>query len=436
MGIYVQAGAGLFLRDFYLKGPSLWRWVKYGHGKAVIYDDPFSKKSLTAPSAPHVQKRIQSLMTKPLSLPSILQNRALLFLSSSDLFSNATEALNAYPGDGYLFFMDPYFTADSRHPRYASREAFSFYNYLYSYRDLMTPALFKHLSRISSKTSIHVLYEYRFNIFRETYFFNELNILCAKKPSQEEFELALLERLIGHYQKNTEAKAKIPKELHITHVMSLLEAYDIEAVRRILFGPSANLQSIMNSVSLVTETRSLINGPLPQKFTSPSALRIFHDVEAERLLAIAQENNPALSCEYSWHPELVDLVDAVCEGAWRIPVTPFELIFRGNSHLNCIGSYFNRHFAKPSQGAAKALPRKTLIVLSDEAEAEIQISFEKKDRADKSTGEVSSALVCSRAKVIQCKTKFNRNYPTLAPERICAALKGRDAGIFEPFRTD
>jgi len=381
---------------------------------------------------PHVQNRIANLMTKPLSLPSILRNRALRFSSAFSRFPNNPNFPNEYPGDGYVFFMDPFYAVDSRHPRYIGMKVFSFYNYLYSYRNLVTPPLFKHLSGMSSQALVHVLYDYRSIVFRDISFFNKLNTLCKTKPSQEEFEMVLLNRLLGHSQKTAISQAVVSGEINVAHIMILLEAYTIEAVRRILFGPNATYRRIMDSVNLVTETQSMIDGHLPQKFTSPSALQIFHDAEAIRLLGIVREKERNLTRKYFWHSELVNLVDLVSEGKWHVPVWPDELISRGTIHRNCIGTYVGRHFQKLTWIEIGKFAHKLLIVMSAEAEAELHLFFEKQDIVDGSTGQGETVFVCTRAQIKQCKTKYNNDYPPIVPERLCAVFVGLKAELFVP----
>jgi len=421
------------LGEFFEHGPSLWRWVKYGHGKSVPYVDPFSADSLTAPAAPFVSKRISNLLTKPLSLPSILQNRAVCFRRAAMYFSSAYDDYgNGYPGDGYLFFMDPYFTEGS-FPQCITMEEFHFYNYIYSYRNLIGPALYKNLSGLRGRSILAILYEYRSHIFSDALFFKTLNNFSKSKLSREEFGLVLLGRLLGRPLKNPGTGTGEFAFLTLENVLTLLEAYTLEAARHILFGPAANPRRIINSINLVIETRSLIEGALPRRFTSPAELLRYHDQEAGNR---RNKNAKWLLCsEYKWPDKLVDLVNSVSAGEWRIPISPFELISRSKTHSNCVDSYIERHFKKPHITETEPSPHKKLLLFSDEAEAEIYLYFAKPDKADtpadKPADNNSGKPVCVRTEIMQCKTIRNKDYPSLIPERLCAAFIGCGIDLFE-----
>lgn len=432
---YASIKTGRSLHEFYERGPSLWRWVKYGHGKSVPYVNPFSRESLTAPSAPFIEKRINFVMTRPHDLPSILQNRALRFHNIFKRNQANAGIHHEYPGDGYVFFMDRNFI-ENYYPRHVNPVTIHLYNYLYSYRHLMTPALFDHLSGLRGTSFreisiIPVLYEYRFRIFKDTSFFDTLNSYCKTKHHQEAFESVLISRLLGHAPKDI-VEANEIVHLPLNSILTLLNAYTLESVKRILFNPNTTSQHIRNSVSLVTETISLIHHPLPHKFTSPFALRRFHNIEAMRILNIARAGDPNWSREYEWPSGLVDLIESISEGEWHIPVMPIELVIRGENHHNCIGSYIDDHFEKPAIDTSDLILYKTLILLSEEAEAELLLVFEKQDSTDKPTGAGASKTVCIHSRLVQCKTMYNKEYVSPIPERICAALIGREPAFFTP----
>ena len=146
---YLNKENRLSLEEFYSRGPSLWRWIKFGHGKSTPYVSPFSKESLTAAPAPHIQDRIDLLIKRPMNLPSILKNRGVLFFNRAKSFPIGPNGMTRnYMGDGYVFFMDMYFTEGSGLPQIVAPIVSNFYNYLYSYRCLLTPPLFVCLSRI------------------------------------------------------------------------------------------------------------------------------------------------------------------------------------------------------------------------------------------------------------------------------------------------
>jgi hypothetical protein len=417
---------------FYKSGSSLWRWVKYGHGKSTPYVDPFSKDSLTAPCAPYINNRIKYLMTNLKSLPSILKDRATNFMEASRNFPVNPNSIHNYPGDGYVFFMDPYFFG-YHYPRHTNLEVFNFYNYLYSYRHLITPAFFNYLTSLKdSIAKIQIFYEHRSRIFRDTSYFDELNKYCYNKHYQKMIEFAFLSRMFGHSLYNVAVKLNISASLFLFHIYTLLEGFTLTAAKRILFSPQATCQSIMNSVNLIADTRSLINNPLPQKFASIPALQAFHNAAGEHLLRVAQKKEPDLNREYKWQSELVQVIGLMGEGEWYIPVRPIELIIRGKCHCNCIGSYFRRHFKKPNTNTHKAEPHKTLILFSDEAEAEFHLFFEKQSSGDKLTGKTISKTVCTASRLIQCKTKYNKAYPSAIPARLCDAFKGCDISLFTP----
>jgi len=417
-------------QEFFERCPSLWRWVKYGHDHSTYYVNPFSKESLTAPSAPFVKERIERLITHPLTLPSILHNRALRFLNSSKHFSAYLNAMDNYPGDGYIFFMDPYFGGNC--PRFVSKTTFHFFNFLYSYRHLISPASFEHLAGLRSESLIQVLYEYRSCIFKNTSFFSALDEFCKTKRRQKEFDFFLLSRLLGRTLENTRDASKKPAYLQLNQIITLLEAYTIEAVRRIMFSPHAVRRRIINYINLVNETRSLINGPLPCKYTSPAALQRFHDAQAERLSNIAREKEPNLFLEYEWPCELVKLIDEFTKGEWYIPVRRVELKTRGQIHHNCVGAYVERHFHEPKFTKHVTVHAKTLILLSGEAEAEIQIFLQRQDSTDKSTGKNCFKIVCIGSTLAQCKTRFNAFYSSPILKRLCDVFKGMDARLFMP----
>jgi len=420
------------LSEFFEHGPSLWRWIKYGHGKSVPYIDPFSKDSLTAHAAPFVNKRIDNLMAKPLSLPQILQNRAVCFCGASKCFASTRNDHGIrYPGDGYVFFMDTYFT-EGVNLRHIKPEAYNFYNYIYSYRNLISPALYKYLSDLRRSPIIALLYEYRLHIFKDTSLFDTFNKHCASKLSQEDLGLVLLGRLLGHPLINPGAETGDYEYLKLDDVICLLEAYTLNAVRNILFGPTASRQRIVNSMNLVIETRALTEQPLPHRFTSPSALQRYHDEEARRRTNRNNSIEDEISCsEYTWPDELVYLVNLVSDGEWRIPVRPDKIKARGRAHHNCIGAYVDRHFNKPNINESAPFPHKKLLVFSDEAEAEIHLYFAKPNTADNAEEKTSDKALCVRSKLIQCKTMNNEVYPSLIPERLCATFIGCEIDLFE-----
>jgi len=412
---------------FYKTGSSLWRFVKYGHGKSTNYVDPFSEASLTAPCAPYIEKRIENLMHDPNKLPPLFQERAANFLKSSVYFP--VNNTNNYPGDGYLFFMDPFFLYDP--PTHTDPNVFEFYNYLYSYRHLLSRKLFDFLIKINwDTTKIKLFYGHRSRIFKNTSAFDMYNKLCNMSNYQIRIELAFLSRMFGRSLINISIELGIPVLHFLSYIYELLEDFTLNASKRILFNPQATRQSIINSINLIRDTKSLINRPLPQKFDSVNALQTYHDNAMEFIYRETKKKRADLKREYSWDCQLVELINTVSEGQWYIPICPEELIRRGIDHHNCVGSYFERHFKEPDI-SGKVLS-KTLILFSDEAEAEIRLVFKSDKNEDKKTSENIINTVCTNSRLMQCKTRYNKLYPPDIPERLCAAFIGCNVNIFTP----
>ena len=397
---YKQSRTGFSLGEFYRNGPSIWRYIKYGHIKSPDYVDPFTEKSLLATATLDVNKRIINLLTKPISLPSILQNRALRFLKASRYFPAGPKDILNYPGDGYVFFVDPFLAIDS-YFQFLNPAVYFLYNYLYSYRHLITPSLFKYITNLKGSI-ITIIFEYRFLIFKDTSFFVKLNEKCKSKITQEEFELILLKHLFEDSVKCSNNIIFLLDQINLSQIQILLKSYTLDAIKRILFSPGASVQRLANSINIATDTISLSQQSLPYKFSSPSALQRYHDAESDRLLRKKIERySSELLREYTWPVELVSLIDEVTNGKWYIPVSPVELLSRGNSHKNCIGNYFKKHFSKPIQEKSKLGYRKTLILLSEEAEVEFQFFFKKGD---------TKKIICTNSWLIQCRTRFNKEY--------------------------
>jgi hypothetical protein len=420
---YAQPKVNSSLRDFYRSGPSIWRYIKYDHSKSLDYVEPFSKNSLTASATLDVNKRIKILMTKPLSLPSILHNRALRFDKASRYFPTGTKDLYNYPGDGYVFFVDPFLAIDS-HFQYFNPAVFFLYNYLYSYRHLITPPLFKYLTKIRG-VLINILYEYRLLVFKDISFFVLLNKICKNKITQEEFEFILLKRLIEGSGTCNRNDSCIIEQIKVSQIEVLLNSYTLDAVKRILLNPNVTSQRISSSINLATDTISLTERSLPYKFSSPSALQKYHDTESERLLRKKIKGKESeLLREFIWPVELVSLINTATKGEWYIPVSPIELLSRGNFHKNCIGNYFKKHFSKPVLDKSKSGYRKTLILFSDEAEAEFQFFLKKDEKTKK--------IICTHSWLIQCRTKFNKEYLAPVLINLCDLFKGNRLNAFTP----
>ena len=428
--------------NFYRNGSSLWRWVKYGHGKTTPYVDPFSKDSLNAPRViedygKQVNRRIHNLMTDPQKLPPEFNERASNFIKASENFPVIPGSIRNYPGDGYVFFMDHYFFGNY-YPRHTNPKVFNFYNYLYSYRPFLTLPLFNYFTGLRNDINkIEIYYEHRSIIFKDKKIFEESDKYNNSKHYLKMIEFFLFDRLLGHPIIkhpffNISVRLNTGKSQLLSCILTLLEGFTLAAVKRILFNQNATSQSVMNSVNLVRETCSLINRPVPEKYGSIAALQIFHDAEAENLLRKAREKRPSIYREYTWDNGLVQLIDSACEGKWYLPVSPIELIERGNCHHNCIGSYYAEHFKEPAYDTYRNGIRKTLILLSNEAEAEFRLHFEKREKKNKTTGEIITETVCSSCSLVQCKTGYNKAYPFEIRDSLFAAFKGCDIGLFIP----
>ena len=218
------------------------------------------------------------------------------------------------------------------------------------------------------------------------------------------------------------------------NIFTLFEGFTYTAVKRILFNQDVTQHSITRAVNLVRDTCRLINRLLPQKYTSIAELQRFHDSETERLINLSMKMHPHFYIEYAWSRELVNLVNEISEGKWYIPVRPSELKLRGKSHKNCVGGYIDRHFAKPIVDSNDKTSHKLLILLSDEAEAEIYLYFKTETKKNKdSLNDAPEKRVCYSSKLVQCKTKFNKVYPSDIPVLLCKAFVGCDIRYFEPL---
>jgi len=415
---------------FFKDGSSLWRWIKYGQSKSVLYRDPFSMESHKSPPVPNIQKRIERLMTKPETLPSKFKERAACFADAAKGFPACAEvgAGYYYPGDGYVFFMDRFFIG-SVFPRHTNPVVFDFYNYIYSYRHLMTPILFDYFSNLKNCLSkIRLFHQYRSLLFKDTSVFAKLNVLCKKKCSQEILELLLISRIFRRPLGNLAKELNASLTVLINQLITLLDSYTLKGVKRILFSSQATCKSVTTAINFVIETRSLINNELPHKFDSITSLKKFHDAESLRLLEIEKSKQPDLFIEYTWESKLTDLIFATCEGLWKLPVKPVELVIRGIKHRNCVGSYYGRHFDIPNPNAKKTA-HKVIVLFSQEAEAEFQLFFKKKIAENNLS---TDKYICSSVKLNQCKTRGNRGYSPEIPVRLLSVFAGCDMNLFVP----
>jgi hypothetical protein len=140
------------------------------------------------------------------------------------------------------------------------------------------------------------------------------------------------------------------------------------------------------------------------KFNSLNEAQTAHDVwmveDRERRL----KDNESLAYPYLYTPQLREVVE---RSGWRLPVTPMELIERGQEHHNCIGSYESSFRRK----------KEMLLVLKDDAEAELRLEFEDE--------------FCVGGELIQCKGKFNKNMPNDGLQFLFDSLKGMKKELFK-----
>jgi len=343
------------------------------------------------------------------------------------------DGMRYYPGDHVLFFCDYYIWTLYRgklsaysnanapvRERGIIEKAETLWSWFYPYRDFLNESELGRLSQLLMQDC----YPLPFILAKGRKHINKESIGVLRKSSDNNFAsyfLNLAFLCTGGDLTNINSKDRLYLR-DGKHARLLYDYFTPNAIARIINKDLAaqavdqanQYDSLVNNVECALHHWNSMkeiplvrdNFPLPRTFKGINAIKRAHAL-AEEIYEAAQKmrsreelkRNKERGRIYKWPEKLT----ACMTGGWNLFRAPIELSIRGKKHHNCVGSYAERMFGRREKLKFRS-DVLSLLIYNKEATAEL--SF--KVLEDKITD----------CRLVQCKTKYNKDYDKAAPVRI------------------